>query len=123
MSTLQLLMLGIILQGCIVVPLFDCQDVIKFETMSPDGKYIATLFVRNCGATTSFSTSVNLRSKSEKFSGDEGRILIIKGRPQIKIAWDDNMKLHFECDECEKNNIFKQETSWKDITISYRFSQ
>ncbi len=97
----------------------DCADTIKSEAKSPDGKYIVTLYERDCGATTDFSTIVNIRASSAKFNGEEGRVLIVKGQPEVLLAWKDNTRLQLECHDCRANDIFKQEKSWKDVIVSY----
>ena len=38
-----------------------CDNEIKHELVSPDGRYTATAFIRDCGATTDFSPQVYLR--------------------------------------------------------------
>jgi hypothetical protein len=119
-SLVSFIAIVLISQSCKSIPSFDCNDEIKVESKSPEGKYTATLYERDCGATTDFSTIVSLRSSSNKFSGEEGRIFVIKGRPQIKITWRESISLQVECDDCRTENIFKQDTSWNEIAISYR---
>jgi hypothetical protein len=45
-----------------------CSNTIKSEVKSPDGRNIATAFVRDCGATTGFSPQVHLRSVGERMA-------------------------------------------------------
>lgn len=97
----------------------DCEDAIKVEMKSPDGKYIATLYERDCGATTDFSTIVNLRAGSAKFNGEDERVFVIEGRPQVELVWKGNANLQLDCRGCRAEDIFKQERAWKDVTISY----
>ncbi|MGH9877893.1 MAG: DUF5412 family protein [Nitrososphaerales archaeon] len=96
-----------------------CDDEIKHEKGSPDGKYVATFYERDCGATTDFSTIVNIRPRAEKFNGKKGSLFIVKGRHQINIAWKDRGKLQIECKDCRSEDVFKQERVWSDIEISY----
>jgi Family of unknown function (DUF5412) len=97
----------------------DCNNTIKSEVKSPDEKYVATLYVRDCGATTDFSTIVSLRAGSANFNGEEGRIFVIKGQPQVNILWTDKTSLRIECIKCSPDEIFKKEKSWEDINVSY----
>jgi hypothetical protein len=94
----------------------DCEDTIRTSAVSPDGKYIATVYERDCGATADLSIIVNLRDASTKFNGREGRVFIVKGQPQVDIGWNDKTSLKIAC---SSTNIFKQEKSWQDISISY----
>jgi hypothetical protein len=108
--------------GAVALGLFlasDCEDTIKTEVKSPDGKYVATLYERDCGATTDFSTIVNLRDSSASFNGDDLGIVIVKGQHKLDLIWDGNTKLRLQCHNCRSDDIFKQERTWKDIEISF----
>jgi hypothetical protein len=59
---------------------------IKAEVTSPDGKYIATAFIRDCGATTSFSPQVYLRPAGEHLA-KTGNVFIGDGSQNIQISW------------------------------------
>ena len=102
--------------GCTFFP---CNDDIKSESRSPDGKYVAALYERNCGATTNFSTIVNIRNSSSKFNRDEDIVLVVKGRHQISLVWKDSRTMQIVCANCPPDDIFKRERSWKDIQIIY----
>ena len=74
--------LGILwLAGCGV-----CGNTVKQEIKSPDGKYVATAFVRNCGATTDYSAQVDLRKAGRKLS-TIGNVYRGNASPDIEIAW------------------------------------
>jgi hypothetical protein len=108
--------------GTVALGLFfasDCEDTIKTEVKSPDGKYVATLYERDCGATTDFSTIVNLRDSSARFKGDDLGVVILKGQHKLDLVWDGNRKLRLQCHDCRTDDIFKQEKVWKDIDISF----
>jgi hypothetical protein len=64
----------------------DCANMVKQEAKSPDGKYVATAFVRNCGATTDFSAQVDLR-KAGSTMGKEGNVYRGYRSPDIELAW------------------------------------
>lgn len=106
-------------------PLFDCGEVARTEVESPGGKYIATLFERNCGATTGFVTHVNLRLRSDVFHSDgngtikDGEIFVVRGQPAVTLTWSDQARLTVECTRCLSESIFKQEKQWKDVAITY----
>jgi hypothetical protein len=44
-----------------------CGEETVLEKMSPDGRYVAVLMTRNCGATTSYVAHINLRSAASNF--------------------------------------------------------
>jgi hypothetical protein len=97
----------------------NCEDTVKTEVRSPSGNYIATLYERDCGATTNFSTIVSLRASTDKFDGEMGRVFVVEGQPQLNLVWKDNTSLRVECSECQSKDIFKREMNWQDVNISY----
>lgn len=107
------------LSGCAFSLGSDCQDTIRSEVRSPDGKHIATLYERDCGATTDFSTIVSLRAASEEFNGEKGRVFVVEGQPQAKFVWRDAQNLQVTCEGCRADDIFRQEGRWNEISISY----
>jgi hypothetical protein len=111
--------LGIVALGLFLAS--DCEDTVKTELKSPDGKYVATLYERDCGATTDFSTIVNLRDSSASFKGDDLGIVIVKGQHKLDLVWDSDRKLRFQCHDCRIEDIFKQEKTWKDVDISFLY--
>lgn len=95
-----------------------CGNSIKSEAQSPDGKYLATLFQRDCGATTDFSTIVNIRPFDSKFNPDNGIVLLIGGQPNVSLRWIANSSLQIVCKNCLSNTVFKEENQWREIQIS-----
>jgi hypothetical protein len=72
-----------------------CGTELIHETLSQDGKVKAVLFLRNCGATTDYVTSVSLVSPSENLTDDStfftprrlGTIFRAKGVVPASVAW------------------------------------
>ena len=72
-----------------------CGTELIRETLSQDGKVKAVLFLRNCGATTDYMTSVSLVSPSESLTDDSrfftprrlGNIFRVKGVVPASVAW------------------------------------
>ena len=63
-----------------------CDNEIKQELVSPDGRYTATAFIRDCGATTGFSPQVHLRRTGQKMAA-AGNVFIGNHSNEIKIQW------------------------------------
>jgi hypothetical protein len=61
-----LVLAGIVASSC--TPTFDCEDTLISEHPSPDGRLIACVFVRDCGATTPSATHVCFRRHSDPFT-------------------------------------------------------
>ena len=95
MKTL-LLLLAVALVGCSS----QCGNTVKQEAASPDGKHIATAFIRNCGATTAFSPQVYLRYVTEKKVGDTGNVFIGNHSDAIRIEWESptHLVIHSDCE-------------------------
>ena|ERR1700694_2078586 len=107
-----------------------CSEENIREVKSPNGGFVATLFMRDCGATGSPVFHVNLRAENSKFLPDtkgaiEGGAVLYSARygRDIKIAWKDEKNLLIECSECTVNQSLHVEKKWGDINISYQGSQ
>jgi hypothetical protein len=103
-----------------------CSEEMKHEVTSLDGKYVATLFERNCGATTDFVTHINLRPSEAKYRAEssgnviDGEIFVVDGRPEITLIWTEAKTLSILSKlEVDSRGIFKQEASWQDVIIRY----
>lgn len=86
---------------------------------SPDGILKATLFVRDCGATTSFTSIVNVQRLDEKFKADDGRIFVAEGQHNIVLEWRGPRTLNVKCGSCFRKYIFLENVALGDIDISY----
>jgi hypothetical protein len=111
--------IGLASGGCAFLLRSSCDNTVRYEIKSPDGKYVVTLFERNCGATTDFSTIVSLRESSTEFKADDLGIFVVEGQPKIDLAWDGNTRVRLQCQDCRADDIFKQERSWKGIEIFF----
>lgn len=112
---------------------FTCSETILAEKTSETKRYVATLFERNCGATTSFVYHVNLREKFYKYKVNDsgtvtdGSIFIMqKGKPK-EILWQDENRLIIKLQQKKidgqldypKDHVIQMDFHWKDISIRY----
>jgi hypothetical protein len=74
---LALCLLPLPLQGCFFV----CGSDEIGRTASPGGQYVATVFVRNCGATTDFNTNIAIVATGESVP-KHGNTSSRKGAPR-----------------------------------------
>jgi hypothetical protein len=101
-----------------------CGEDSKHEIKSTDGRYVATVFVRNCGATTPYVTHLNLREVGENFKPDsngvivEGEVYTVKGQAEIKVSWSSESSLLIET--IGGPEVLGKEKSWKEVTINYK---
>jgi hypothetical protein len=77
-----------------------CKEEIWQQLPSPDGKWTATVVMRNCGATTSEVVSVNLHSSNSKRLDAGNYVLVVKhGNPGV--GWKANGTLKIDCPDCD----------------------
>jgi hypothetical protein len=93
-----------------------CSNQIDRNLVSPDGEYVATVFHRDCGATTGFSTQVALREKDDDFDHSEGLILSIADEHPLALRWASSRHLSILV---PKSRTYRLETRWNDVSIEY----
>ena len=100
-----------------------CKNYIHQVNLSPDEKYKAVVFQRDCGATTEFNTQISIVGANNELDNDSGNIYVIEGPPE-KIApaviWQSNSKLVLKC--ALSGSEFKAVSEWgwfKKIQITY----
>ena len=66
------------------------------------------MFVRDCGATTDFSTIISLHGSSSSFKEQDHFVFVIKGRAKIELLWTGPRQLSVKCPTCQAGDIYKQ---------------
>jgi hypothetical protein len=96
-----------------------CGNELVTEAASPDGRYIATIFERDCGATTPHISVVSLRLSGARFDPEEDKdwVFTIHGQSDVKVLWvaDRNLKITYSGTGDQPT----QRRKWKDVTVSY----
>ena len=106
-----------------------CSAEIVTEDISPNNTYKAITFVKNCGATTPFSTQVAIVDSNEEFYLNIQPILTTDtnhgdsptwewGGPEIKTEWETDEHLIIYLHPLTRT--FKKEMSYYGIDISYK---
>jgi hypothetical protein len=103
------------LAGCGV-----CSEEVIGSARSRDGVLTATWFVKDCGATTDFSTGVSVHRSDSTFKDDGDIVFVVKGRGSLSLLWDGPRSLRIECGGCSRQNVFRRVTSLGDVDISYK---
>ena len=98
-----------------------CSDQVVSHTDSPDAVLTVTSFVRNCGATTDYSSKVSVHRKSEGFRDEQDVIFVVKGRHDLSINWTGPRALSIACSSCGRRETFRQLTALGDIDVAYQF--
>ena len=102
-------LLCMVLVGC-------CQNTIKEQATSPDGKYTAILFIRDCGATTAYSPQVQLvRGGTVTAVNGLGNVFIGDKDDRVKIVWNSTTNLTiYATPDCR---ISSHQETFSGITI------
>jgi len=107
----------ILLAGCQL-----CDEKAIEEVKSPDARYIATKFERNCGSPGGFVLHVNIRDSSQEFIADssgkivQGEVLSYESG-MVGLEWLDNT--HFLIKH-EDGRVYTAEKSWNGIEVTYQ---
>ena len=99
-----------------------CEESNQGQTLSPDRRYIATVFVRDCGATAKYVTHVNLRKATDVFMADgggviaTGEVVTTEGVAVVKPRWVQNTELEVRL-RGEKPLVINVATTWNGVDI------
>jgi len=126
MRKLSIIILGLAILGvggALVVhfnPL--CGEEMVMEKAAPDGRYVAVLMTRNCGATTGYVAHINIRSASSQLRADffdgtikDGEIWGSSKYSGERFCWSSSR--HIEIGYPPEDGGHPQKT-WRDVTIS-----
>ncbi|WP_333607767.1 DUF5412 family protein [Arsukibacterium sp.] len=73
-----------------------CGNYIHTEVGSPDNRYKAVIFQRDCGATTDFSTQISIVKKNTELKNNSGNIFVVRCHPDSQapeLKWLSNTEL------------------------------
>lgn len=95
-----------------------CTDHTLSAADSPDGRYVAFVFRRECGATAPDSTQANVQPigtalDSEKYKA----FVVVDGAPRLNLRWDNTNRLAVGGITTER--IYRQESAVDGIGIRY----
>ena len=105
-----------------------CGNQVVARVPSPDGVHVAVVFVRDCGATTDYSTQVSLLDAHEAVPPERGNIFSADtdhgaapgaawGGPEVQIHWSGNSRLMLSYHRAAR--IFLRESSQSGVAIIY----
>jgi len=111
--------LSLLASVALVTSCSTCSNTLRSKTLSSDGRLAAVFSERNCGATTDFSSIVNVQTASDRFDSDQGVLFVAKGHYDIAVAWSGPRALLVTCAACSRKNIFREVTALGDIAVRY----
>jgi hypothetical protein len=85
---------------------------------SPDGRYVAIAFIRDCGVTTGFSTQVSILKAPGRLPNEVENVFIADWKLPLSLRWDGNQKLLIEGSLGSRASRKLQ--SFQGIAIEYR---
>ena len=91
-----------------------CETTILETKKSPDSKYYAYIFEKNCGATTKHNRHISITDNNQ-FKLKKGNVFVMEGT-EIEIDWisSNELKIIYSGDE------FIKKDSVKNIKIEYQ---
>jgi hypothetical protein len=109
-----------------------CRNDVVESLPSPDGRFKVVIFVRNCGATTDYSTHVLILSSQEQVThADTGNVFVADsnhggvgtsfvGALDVRARWSNSNSLVIS--HPQGSRIYLKEGSFKHIGITYTFT-
>jgi hypothetical protein len=109
---------------CMPVIVFACSGIfcgndLVSESISTDGKYVASVFERNCGATTPYVQVVSLRLSNTKLNPEnhDDWVFTIHGKSKVELFWENANRLNISYTGTGDKPT--ERDSWKNVTITY----
>ena len=96
-----------------------CGDTLGSQATSPDGQVVARVYERDCGATTNFTTQVNVQGSSVKFDATDGVIFGANGNHNVSVTWTGPRTLLVSCPSCLRRDVFLQVAVAANIDVKY----
>ena len=97
-----------------------CKDEVMERAASPDGKRVATILTRDCGATTSEYMAVNIQDVKQKRHDVEKDVFVIKHIHRLHILWQGNDSLTIDCENCNPKEAEKKLEKVGSVRVVYR---
>jgi hypothetical protein len=97
-----------------------CKDEVVEKVVSPDGKWVATIATRDCGATTSEYIGVNLQDAKQKRLEEENYVFVIKHLHPLHVFWEGNDSLTVDCENCDLDKAANKLGKLGPVQIIYR---
>lgn len=81
-----LVVLGAAIGGCGNL----CGNDPLMAEVSPDQRHVAVVFLRDCGATTGFSTQVSILDAPANLPNEAGNVAVADGNQPGWVRWEDD---------------------------------
>lgn len=98
-----------------------CADEVIWRRLSPDAKLTATVFLRDCGATTKPVSWVTVHPSAERYDKEKDIALTADRVQKIEVTWTDNSNLSIRCLTCQRSEVHAQRTKVGLVSVHYQF--
>lgn len=96
----------------------DCAGTAVAEAISPDGRYVATLFHGECGAAAELRTGVSLRDSRAAFNPqDQPSLFTLEGHRELAFEWSSARSLTVSLPPSEAE--LERADTWRDVRVDY----
>jgi len=94
-----------------------CTNSVRERITSPDGRYDAVVFDRDCGATTAISVQVALVEVGGSVPDKPANVFVSEDNPRIKLEWRARHHLLIMFDAASR--VTRREDRQNGVMISY----
>ena len=108
------ILLAVCVSGCGL-----CSERVVQTRLSSDGKVVATVVVRDCGATTSEVTLILIKSRYRWLGLDEKVVANLKYTHDVDVNWLASDQLVINCKSCAGDQDVQFEHQWRDVKIQF----
>jgi len=114
MKQLPFVVIVFFLAGCDL-----CDNSLRKESSSPSGEAIASVFLRNCGATTPFITVVTMRNVKSKLNMNkhENWVFTAHDESDIELSWETEEKLLIKYSTYDTKPT--KRSQWRSVAVIF----
>ncbi len=94
-----------------------CANAQVSEDVSPDRRYKAVTFRRDCGATTNYSVQVSIVPADKPLPNEAGNVFVASGEPLVLVRWV--AERHLSISAGGASGAYKAEKSFRGVQITY----
>ena len=103
------------LSGCSL-----CKDEVLEKAASPDGKRVAIILTRDCGATPSEYIAVNVQDAKQRRLDEKNDVFVIKRLHPLHVFWQGNDSLTVDCENCNLDQASKKLEKLGSVQVIYQ---
>jgi hypothetical protein len=97
------------------------RDIVKSEEVSPDGRFVAGVLERNCGATTPYGDYAAIRARGDSWTSDamDDAVLVVSEQTPIAAFWKPDGSLVVRIKKAALPRVVHKSERHQGITIKH----